>query len=235
VSDAISSKNYVNYSSISRCVKERTDSYYLIRLCYGNTCYPSVNMSMNKFGCVLGVAFHPSKDPNSVTGTVSYSSFADNIALDYNYFRFENAGSNYEMKYCNILRNVHTSSSYGLVHVYGNLMIEGSCILENTATYFFWAYSSYTITLSNCTVDKTTNTGSFKIQNTITKSFILGLNHMSTRNCYAEFDLVGTLTAIPFVSNTINKVISCHYQARISDFFSLNWVFMFSFIHPNPS
>jgi hypothetical protein len=32
-------------------------------------------------------------------------------------------------------------------------MIEDSCILQNTANYIFYQESSYTITISNCTVD----------------------------------------------------------------------------------
>ena len=75
-------------------------------------------------------------------------------------------------------------------------------------------------------------------QNTVTKSFIHGLNHISTQNCHAQYDSAGTLTAIPYVSHTTKKVIYYtfnHCQARISDFFSLNWVFMVTFIYKNPS
>jgi hypothetical protein len=43
-----SSKNYINYSSIVRCVNEDSNSCYTLRLCCGKGCCPSVNISMNK-------------------------------------------------------------------------------------------------------------------------------------------------------------------------------------------
>ena len=131
-----------------------------------------------------------------------------------------------------------SSSSEGIICSNGILNIEDSCILENKATNIFYTFNSYTITLSNCTVDKTTNNGYLTIKNTVTKSFILGLNHISTRNCFAEYDSAGTLTAIPFVSQTTKKLF-CYtynpYQGSNNFLFSLHWVFLFTFIHPNPS
>jgi predicted nucleic acid binding AN1-type Zn finger protein len=105
-------------------------------------------------------------------------------------------------KSCNILRNTQVSSSEGTIKSDGNLMIEDSCILGNTATNIFYAYSSYIITLSlsNCTVDKTSNNGYLTTQNTVTKSFILGLNNMSTQNCHSEYDSAGDLTAVPYIT-----------------------------------
>ena len=61
---------------------------------------------------------------------------------------------------------------------------------------------------------------------------------MSTQNCHSGYDAAGYLTAAPFVS--IESVICPtykmnQYQARIGDLFRLVYVFMFTFIHPNPS
>jgi hypothetical protein len=102
----------------------------------------------------------------------------------------------FEMKSCNVLRNTQGDlSSIGIFYTNGNVLIEDSCILENNANTIFYVYSD-TITLSNCTVDKTTSSGNLVIQNTVTKSFIHALNHVSTRNCYSEYDSAGTLSPI---------------------------------------
>jgi hypothetical protein len=234
----VSFKNYVNYSSIARCVNERSYSYFTMRLEGGKTCCPSINMSLTKCQRYSIINCRPFADLKSVTSSISYSSFVDNKAFDYICIAVERT-TKCEIKCCNILRNTQDSSSSGMIWTHGNLMIEDSCILENTATYIFYVTSSsYAITLSNCTFDKTSNNGYLTIQNTVTKNFILGLNHMSTLNCHHEYDSAGTLTAIPYVSHTTKKVIYYtfnHCQARISDFFSLNWVFMVTFIYKNPS
>jgi hypothetical protein len=237
VNNAVTKKNYFNYTSISRCVSGRSDSQFTLRLEYGKICCPSVNLSMNKCQCYSGIYFCSFKDVCSVTCSVSCSSFTDNNAPGYTCNYFDNRGGKYEMKSCNVLRNTQGSSSEGIICANENLNIEDSCILENTATNIFYTYNSYTITLSYCTVDKTTNNGYLTIKNTITKSFIHGLNHISTRNCFAEYDSAGTLTAIPFVSQTTKKIFCYtynHCQGRNNFLFSLHWEFLFPFIHPNP-
>jgi hypothetical protein len=238
VNNAVAKKNHFNYSSISRCVSDGSESRFTLRLNNGKFSCPSVNFSMNKCQYHSGIYFYPYYDSSSVTCSVSYSSFADNNAPGYYLNFFSNSGSKYEMKSCNVLRNTQGSSLYGIISASGNLNIENSCILENTATNIFYAHNSYTITLSNCTVDKTTNNGYLTIKNTVTENFILGLNHISTQNCFVEYDSAGTLTAIPFVSQTTKKIIYYtynHCQGRNNFLFSLYWEFLFAFIHPNPS
>jgi hypothetical protein len=237
VRNAVSSKNYVNYSSISRCLNENSGSFKTLRHDNGKICYESTNVSINKCYYRSGMYGYPNSDSSSVMCSLLYSTFADNNDIGSICIRLNNGGAKYKFKCCNIIRNTQgVLSSSGTIYLSGNLVIEDSCILENTAnTIFYSTSSSYTFTLSNCTVDKTTNNGRLTTQNTITKSFILGLHHMSTRNCNSEYDSAGTLTAIPSVSHKTSKVISCHCQARISDFFSFNCLFMFTFIHPNPS
>ena len=144
---------------------------------------------------------------------------------------------------CNILRNTNNTGSKGIIYANANVMIKDSCILENAAAEIFYQYSStYTITLSNCTIDKTTNNQKLTIQDTVTKSFILALNHISTQNCNAEYDAVGSLTALPCISSPTKKSFcycyTCnvnHYQAKVSDFFTFISLFMITFIHSNPS
>jgi hypothetical protein len=236
VNEGALSKNYVNYSSISRCVNERSGSHYTLRLEYGKICCLSVNISMNKCQYHSAIFTYPAADSNSFTCSISYSSFVDNNAFGYICIYFHRPGTNNEMKYCNILRNTQGTATYGIISAHTNTVIEDSCILENTATNIFYVpSSSYSITLSNCTVDKTTNNRNLIIQNTVTKSFIHGLNHISTQNCNAEYDSIGTLTAIPYVPSPTKKLFyyTCkrnHIMSRINDFFSLDWVFIVTFI-----
>jgi hypothetical protein len=236
VKDDATSKNYVNYSSIARCVNEYSNVNYILYHDYGKICYPSVNISMNKCGSYSGVYCYPHSNSNYVTCSLSYSSFTD-ITSSVQTCIWFNRDPKCEIKCCNILRNKEAPGSNGLIRLPGNCMIEDCCILENTATYIFYVYSSSTLslTLSNCTVDKTTSVGSFRIQNTVTKSFIHGLNHMSTQNCHSEYDSAGTLTAIPNVSVKILFCYTCNCQARIGDLLLLQCLFMVTFIYANSS
>jgi hypothetical protein len=183
---------------------------------------------MNKCQYYAVIGCWPFKDSNSVTCSLTYSSFTDNIANGHTFFWLDRGGAEYEIKSCNILRNTQVSSSNGIIYTSGNLKIEDSCILENTATYIFYQNQSfYTITLSNCTVDKTSNNGYLTTQNTVTKSFILALKHMSNLNCHAEYDSAGSLTPIiQTPSPSKNREYNCtcgkfFYQPRLMDTFSL--------------
>jgi hypothetical protein len=195
VNNGASSKNYVNYSSITRCVNERLDTHHMLRLIYGKICCPSVNISMNKCGYVSGILFQASAVSDSVTGSLSYCSITDNVANGATCIHPWYGGSNCEIKSCNILRNTQgTLNLGGTIYAKDNVKITDSCILENQATYIFNQGSSSTITVSNCTLDSTSKTGNVIIQNTVTKSFILALNHISTQNCNSGYDSAGYLT-----------------------------------------
>jgi hypothetical protein len=210
VDNAISNKNYGNYSSIVRCVSEETYPWYILCLYNGKTCCPSVNMSLNKcYGRTIRC--YPFTDSSSTICSFSYSSFTDNTLTGYTVFYLDKTGSKYEIKSCNILRNTQVTGSEGTIITWGNLMIDDSCILENTATYIFYqAHSSYTITISNCTVDSNSKNGNVVTQNIVTKSFILGLNHISTHNCHSEYDSAGTLTPIIQSQSSSRKQICCY-------------------------
>jgi hypothetical protein len=239
VNNGVSSKNYVNYSSFSRCIN--TNTWNTLGLYNGKICCPSVNSSMNKY-YGHSILCHPF-DSISVTCSLSYSSFADNIATYYNCIFFYKAAAKYEIKSCNILRNTQgTLDSEGTIYTEGYLTIDDSCILENKANYIFRSSSSsYTITLSNCTVDSTSNNGCLTIKNTVTKGFILALNHMSTLNCHSEYDSAGTLTPNIQTPSPSKKQIHCYtgwnsfYQCQLSNLYliSIIRVFLFNFIHLN--
>jgi hypothetical protein len=232
VKDDASYKNYVNYSSIARCVNENSNSHHTLLLYKGKNCCSSVNVSINKCYYRSGIYCYPSSS-NYVTCSFTYSSFTDNIATGYTCIFLWKSGEKYEMKSCNILRNTQPlGNEEGTIYTSGNLMIEDSCILENKATYIFSQYSSYTITLSNCTIDSTSNNGYLTTQNTVTKSFILALKHMSTKNYNSEYDSVGTLTPIAQTpSSTKKQKLYC--TCPQVNFVSLTCVFVFNFIHPD--
>jgi hypothetical protein len=195
VNGGISNKNYVYYSSITRCVNANSNSRYTLSLYNANICCRSVNISLNKCQLYSGIYCYPCTDYNSYTCSFSYSTFADNVANGYTCILLSKEPAKYEIKSCNIIRNTQGSlNTEGTIYTSGNLMIEDSCILENKANYIFYQRSSYIITLSNCTVDSTSNYGNLNTRNTVTKSFILALKHMSTQYCHAEYDSVGSLT-----------------------------------------
>jgi hypothetical protein len=208
VNNAASSKNYANYSSIVRCVNEYSSSHHTFALNRGEICCPSVNMSLNKCYYRSGLGCWPLYDSNSFTCSLTYSSFVDNHATGYTCFWFNRGGAKYEFQSCNILRNTQgTLGTEGTFYVNEILMISDSCILENTATYIFYQPSSYTVTLSSCTVDKATCNRNVVTQNTVTKSFILALNHMSTQNCHSKYDSAGYLTPVMQTPSSSKKQI----------------------------
>jgi hypothetical protein len=239
-----SSKNYINYSSFARCVNDHASSGAIFYVRYGKICCTSNNISMNKIGYRPGFSSDPLTDSKVVTCSFLYSSFVDNIATTCTCIYYNNANAKSEIKYCNILRNTQANlNSEGTISLYGNLTIENSCFIENNANYIFYSSSShYKYTLSNCTLDKTiTNTGNLIIQSTVARSFILALNHMSTRNCHSEYDSAGILIPITPHSPPSMKLI-CHCsckmffnQPRLRDVISLICVFISNFIHPYPS
>jgi hypothetical protein len=235
VYNSVSSKNYLNYSSISRCIN--VNSWYTPYLYYGNIRCPSVNMSMNKYG---GQSIYccPYASSNYVACSFTHSSFTDNYAASYTCLYLWQNPVYFEIKSCNIIRNTQGSlGSEGTIATCGDLFVEDSCILENKASRIFYqGSSSYRIIISNNTVDSTSNNGYFIIRSTVSKSFIHALNHMSTRNCHSEYDYAGTLTAF-IQSPSSKKQIHCYtcecFFDRFSqvNFVSLSSVFIFNFIH----
>jgi hypothetical protein len=190
-------KNYVSYSSVASCVAQQSNAHYTLYLDWGNIYFPSVNMSLNK--CYHRTVYClPSGDSNSFTCSFTYCSFADNTLTGYTCIYLNIGGIYHKIKSCNIIRNTQSSlSTQGTIYTSGNLAIYDSCILENIADRIFYeASSSYYITLSNCTVDKTIYYQNLITPKTVTKSFILALKHISTQYCYAKYDEAGTLTPI---------------------------------------
>jgi hypothetical protein len=238
VNNDVSSKNYVNYSSIVRCVN--VNAHYMLYLYYGKICFTSLNSSLNKCISRSGIHCVPNLEPSYDICSLLYSSFTDNNAVSHSCVAFWHYKAYSEIKSCNILRNTQDDlNTYGIITSCGYLMIEDSCILQNTANCIFSQANTFTITISNCTVDSFSNNGYLTIQSTVTKSFILVLNHMSTQNCHSEYDVAGTLT--PNVQPTSKNQGLCYtcekyyYQLPQGNLFSLFSLFVFNFIHPYAS
>ena len=190
---------------------------------------------MNKCQYYSGFRCAATADSNSFTCFWLYSSFTDNIASGYYCICQYYTPTKTEMKCCNVLRNLQGSpGSGGTIRFDGDTTVKDSCILMNNATYTFYAYHIYVITVSNCTIDSTTHQNSLILANTATKSFIHALNHISTKNCASEYDSAGTLTA---VTPSQKKVFcyTCDSRPGISYLFTLTYLFMVTFIHSNPS
>jgi hypothetical protein len=239
VKGVASSKNYANYSSITRCVNEISESWHIFGLQYGKTFCLSVNISLNKCYYHSGISCWPTSDSNYFTSSLTYSSFTETHAVVSSCFRLNSGGAKCEIKSCNILRNTQGNlGTYGTIYSGEKLTIYDSCILENRANCIFYqASSSYTITLSNCTVDSTSNNGYLTTQNTVTKSFILALNHLSTQKCHSEYDSAGYLTPIIQNYSTTKQRLcythmKCFNQPPQTNIVSLISVFIFNFINP---
>jgi hypothetical protein len=197
VNGSLSSKNYLNYSSIVCCVPLSGGAEKTIYLHYGKICCSSVNSSLNKCNRYSVFYCYTLPEPYFVTCSLAYSSFVDNAALySYNCIWLDGYKNKFEIESCNILRNTQSYDyiTYGTIYAYGRMTIKNSCILENAARYNFYQPIEFAITLSNCTVDQATSNKNLNIRNIVTKSFILALNHMSTQNCHSEYDSVGDLT-----------------------------------------
>jgi hypothetical protein len=218
VKNSDSNKNYVNCSSISRCVKDDSSSYHLFLLSNGINCCSSVNVSLNKIFRRSGIICGPLSSSNYVTCSLSYSTFADNYANSHNCICFWSGSALFEIKSCNVIRNMQgVLGTEGTVSTLGNVMVEDSCMLDNKANYYFYnVYSTTKYTLSNCTVDQTTSNQNLITPSTVTKSFILALNHMSTQNCHSKYDSVGTLTAILQTPSASKKPIICYTYGEMS-------------------
>jgi hypothetical protein len=239
VKDTASTKNYINYSSISHCGNDNSKPQHPLWYNYGKNCCPSINISMNKCYGRSAIFCYPYYDSNSVTCSLTYSTITDNNSTYTICILFNRGSAKYEIKSCNILRNTQDRLNYeGIIFTAGNLFIADSCILENRANYILYAGSSYyTITLSNCTVDSISSNVNINIQSTVTKSFILALNHISTRNCHSGYDSAGTLTPIiPPLSCSNHPIhyITCKkflLQLEQRDIVSLLSILIFNFIH----
>ena len=182
--DNVNTKNDLVDSSICSC----HDSREFIRNDKGTVIFSRINISFNACSFNVGCVCRPSSS-SSVTGTISYSSFANNTAAEsrillLGYYAKITVSS------CNIMKNEQKSKdSCGIVYSDGPITVKDSCVLDNIAKYDFYSSSySYPIEVTNCTLEPNVNSrkNSFvTITNTVKNAFKIVLFHFTTGNCKA--------------------------------------------------
>ncbi|HPW67796.1 MAG TPA: hypothetical protein PLS84_12045, partial [Salinivirgaceae bacterium] len=132
----------------------------------------------------------------SDTFCMSYDSIVNNTANgSYGCFYLRNLGSSHCIDACNIINNDQTATDYGTFIVEASLLVKDSCILgNNKENKVFYAISSKTITISNCTIDDDIFTssryfGNVTVNKTIERTFNISLSHIATQGCDSYFEI----------------------------------------------
>jgi hypothetical protein len=243
IKNVVNFRNHVNDSSITHSLKKSSSPDRTLHIYYGNILCPSVNLTNNECYYTPALLCHPTTgtgSPASETCRISYSSIVNNTANGgYICINLNNRDSSHCIDMCNILNNKQTSTGYGPIYAYANVLIKDSCILGNNPgnTVFYENYASAKITISNCTIDNSKYSGSVIFTKTIENSFIHALSHISTQKCDSYFDSYGTLTAKPNVpsQNTKNQcygyLMSYIYKHPMIDpFRSVEFIFLLSML-----
>jgi hypothetical protein len=232
-------KNHFNDSSITHSLKDGKNPWDSLFLESNIIFCPSNNFTNNECYTASGFCCASKRSSTSETCRISYCSVVNNTANGgYKCIRLYYSGSTHCIDTCNILNNKQTTSSYGTIRSYTNVLIKDSCILGNDeGKTVFYVDSSYMITVSNCTVDNNRYSGSVTFTKTIQSSFIHALSHLSTRRCDSYFDSYGTLTAKPNVpvESTKNQcygyLMSYIYKHPIIyPFRSMEFIFLFAIL-----
>jgi len=234
--------NTINDSSIAYSLNDN-DAYYTLYHWYGRIISCSVNVSNNKCSGTSGIYYLPYPSSSASSGDpsciISFSTFTNNTChTNHICLQLEQGSAFKEINRCNVLRNTQqNTNTYGTIYSYGNLDIKSSCILDNSAKYDFYAYNSYTITITDCTRDTNKETyGSVTIKETPAQSFINALIHTQAEHCVAQFDSVGDLTIeIQITKRTLSKCSCKNTKPTIDMLTYLTYVFLVSFLPTNPS
>jgi hypothetical protein len=225
VKNNINSRNHFNDSSITHSLNGDRKSYDAFRLCNGNILCPSVNVTSIICYQYITLDCHPT---SLGMCCLSYNSIVNNTASDFNIIWFSGSSSPFYIDTCNVLNNKQTSSSSGIIFAQGNLLIKDSCILGNSEEKtIFYAYTSSSITVSNCTFDNNRCVGNVTFINTIKSSFINPLSHIATERCDSYFDSYGTLTvkiSVPSRSPRCLMSCNCNYSFIIFSYYMLSLI-----------
>ena len=207
------SKEYINRlndSTISRSINDNSGTSF-------DPYHGVVTLTNNNFS-LNNCKFRPCcwLDPTEeTTFTYCYNTDSNNTAELWQITVFVNYNGGFEIKFCNIIKNeiLNRTAEGGIIYTNRNLTIRDSCILENKATCILYedSYSRYryTITVSNCTLDEDfelKKESYVTITNKAKSSFIHALNHLSTGNCEAKYDVVGSLTPNGFTEKRRNDI-----------------------------
>jgi hypothetical protein len=233
-------KNHVNDSTFTHSLKDGTNPKDSIYLRSDNMLVPSNNFTNNE--CYYCPAFccDSTRSSTSETCIISYCSIVNNTANGgYKCIRLYHSGSTHRVDTCNIINNKQTASEYGTIYANANILIKDSCILGNNEGKTVFYASSYTITISNCTVDNNrySGGGSVIFTKTAERSFIHALSHVVTRICDSNFDSYGTLTAKQITTSRSSLcLMSCNYKCPIIDgLMIIKFIFLLTILPSDPS
>jgi hypothetical protein len=216
-------KNHFNDSTITHSLKDGKSQWDSIFLSSDTILFPSNNFTNNE--CNRNPAFCCVSQRSSTLELciVSYCSIVNNTANGgYSCIRLYSSGSTHRIDTCNIINNKQTSSYEGTISAFSNVLIKDSCILGNNEgnSVFYTSSSSYTITVSNCTVDNNRYSGSGSVifTKTAESSFIHALSHIVTRSCDSNFDSYGTFTVkLNIPSRSSRCLMSYNYKSTMID------------------
>jgi hypothetical protein len=214
-------KNHFNDSTITHSLKDGKSQQDSIFLRSDTILFPSNNFTNNECYYTSAFCCASYRSSTSETCIISYCSVVNNTANGgYNCIRLYFSSSTHLIDTCNIINNKQTTTTYGTIYAYANILIKDSCILGNDEgkTLFYVDYSSCKITVSNCTVDNNRYSGSVIFTKTAEHSFIHALSHIVTRICDSYFDSYGTLTMKPNIPSRSSRcLMSCNYKRPMID------------------
>jgi hypothetical protein len=176
-------KNYVVDSSV--CLST-SNNVITLEHQYGNIIFNNNNISSNSCQNIPAFRLKPTENGNNAACSVKYSSITNNKATYWSCILFFNTNNFCLMEFCNILSNIQTDESYGVILSDGDLKISNSCILYNSPRAV--EARNCRITLSNCTVDfnNVNISGTVIFTNNPNTNFVNILHHFESGLCVAQ-------------------------------------------------
>jgi hypothetical protein len=239
----ISYKSHVNDSSVTRYSKNTSSSYNALYFKGGNILCPSINLTNNECYGNTAIYCYPVSSSISDTFRMSYSSIVNNTANPGSgCILHDNSGSSHCIDTCNIINNQQTSSGLGTIRANTKVFIKNSCILGNNIGKYVFYTSSYSITISNCTIDDNSFVtgryyGTITVNKTIEIAFINALTHIATQNCDSYFDSYGTLTVKPNCHCECPRfIVSCNIKYPMIDpIRSIKFILLLTMLPSDPA
>ena len=188
------SRNYFILSQISYC----SNANYGYPLCihYGICLSKYLNVSKNNCYQVSAMRIQPSSEN---LNNISFSSITNNtssqMAFEFSAKSMVTTNFMY-VHYTNILYNMQTSSSFGIICIWMPIKIEKCCIIGNESpSYIFVIASNVKAVLVHCTIASDQLVSSNRMttdEMTPESSFINAISLLNTGRCYGEIDQIGT-------------------------------------------
>ena len=221
VSNDASYQNDVNDSSITYTLNSAKQ--FTMQHFYGSITIASTNISSNNCKYCSAARLQSNNVQSVITGIISYSSFANNTAtsqrcINLGYCNRESPL--YQIKSCNFIKNKQQGSSFGMITNFGQTKIDDSCFIENSGGYLFYNDVSYSIVITNCSIDDTCTTyGTVSIKNKPKSSFMNENVHVFFDE-YCHFVIANKKkrrdNCYSFKQNIYRRVFFVHNYSRTS-------------------